>query len=72
MIQETSLEWGAFDTTTGTVSATIHKGGKRKWRILYMKKKNLGDIRKCVDLVWIMTQTNQVKNPLRHMEKFDE
>lgn len=39
MIQETSLEWGAFDTTTGTVSATIHKGGKRKWRILYMKKK---------------------------------
>lgn len=36
------------------------------------EKKNLGDIRKCVDLVWIMTQTNQVKNPLRHMEKFDE
>lgn len=27
MIQETSVEWGgAFDTTTGTISPTIHKG----------------------------------------------
>lgn len=38
MIQETSLEWGAFDTTTGTVSATIHKGEKEEFSIC--KKEN--------------------------------